>query len=178
MSYSFIKPKKKPILNLFAKIWILFFFLCAGIIFSVYTFASTRLAMMNAQIALKQQEAINYQAKIVEYNELFVLFTQRKDLALQIVGERGKNDLIDALIKNILTSITQTKIQLESMFFSKSSLELRGITPTKAMFSLHIQTKLKSIFDETYTAFYPIEGGKFKFISISKTNYEEAQNER
>lgn len=175
MTYSFTKPKIKPPLSLFTKIWIMFFIVCVGIIFSVYSFTNTRLLLMNAQLENKKQEAINLQQKTIENDELFVLLTERKNLALQIVGDEGKNVKIEKVIRNLLGFVIQSgSIRLEYMFMNKNALELKGVTPTKDMFSLLIQTPLKSIFDESSTIFYPLENGWFKFVNINKVlNNEE-----
>lgn len=175
MSYSFIRPRIKPAISLFTKIWVLFSVVCIGIIFSVYSFTTTRLLFMNAQIESKKQEATSLQQKTIENDELFVLLTERKNIAL---GEESKNVQIEKVVRNLLDFVVKSgSIRLESMFINKNALELKGVTPTKDMFSLLIQTPLKSIFDESSTTYYPLDNGWFKFISINKNlnNGEEKQ---
>ena len=59
-------------------------------------------------------------------------------------------------------------IRLESMNMNKNSLDIRGVTPTKEMFLLLVQTPLKSTFDTNSVNFYPLSNGWYKFVSINK----------
>lgn len=174
MMYSFIKPQIKPLISLFTKIWVLFFTLCVGVIFSVYSFANARLLVMNAQISAKKDEASALQEGIRQNDGLFDLLTQRKDLSLTIIGERGSNAQVEKVIKNLFGFVIESNsIRLEHMYMSDSTLELKGITPSKELFGLLIQTPLKSIFDESVVSYYPLKNGWFKFNSINTSVRED-----
>lgn len=174
MTYSFIKPQIKPLISLFTKIWVLFFTLCMGIIFSIYSFANTKLLVMNTQIAAKKEEIAAFQEGIRQNDSLFDLLTQRKDLSLQIIGEHGSNAQIEKVIKNLFGFVIESgSIRLEHMYMNEDTLELKGITPTKELFALLIQTPLKSIFDECTVSFYPLKNGWFKFTSTNKSARED-----
>ena len=174
MTYSFIKPQIKPIVSLFTRIWVLFFTLCLGVIFSIYSFANARLLVMNAQISAKKEEAIALQEGIRQNDGLFDLLTQRKDLSLQIIGERGSNAQIEKIIKNLFGFVIESNsIRLEHMYMSEDTLRLKGITPSKEIFALLIQTPLKSIFDECSVSYYPLKNGWFKFTSINTSVRED-----
>lgn len=174
MTYSFIKPQIKPLISLFTKIWVLFFTLCVGVIFSVYSFANARLLVMNAQISAKKDEASALQEGIRQNDGLFDLLTQRKDLSLTIIGERGSNAQVEKVIKNLFGFVIESNsIRLEHMYMSDSTLELKGITPSKELFGLLIQTPLKSIFDESVVSYYPLKNGWFKFNSINTSVRED-----
>lgn len=174
MTYSFIKPQIKPLISLFTKIWVLFFTVCVGVIFSIYSFANNRFLVMSAQIAAKKEDAIALQEGIRQNDGMFELLTQRKDLSLSILGANGTNAQIEKVIKNLFGFVLETgSIRLEHLYMSKDTLELKGITPTKELFALLIQTPLKSIFDESVVSYYPLKNGWFKFTSINKSNRED-----
>lgn len=174
MMYSFIKPQIKPLISLFTKIWVLFFTLCVGVIFSVYSFANARLLVMNAQISAKKDEAAALQEGIRQNDGLFDLLTQRKDLSLTIIGERGSNAQVEKVIKNLFGFVIESNsIRLEHMYMSDDTLELKGITPSKELFGLLIQTPLKSIFDESMVSYYPLKNGWFKFNSTNTSVRED-----
>ena len=59
-------------------------------------------------------------------------------------------------------------IKLDYILYDNNSLKLRGVTPTKEMFTLLVETPLKSIFDESYTDFYKLENGWFIFANTNK----------
>lgn len=174
MTYSFIKPQIKPLVSVFTKIWVLFFTLCIGIIFSIYSFANARLLVMNTQIAAKKEEVAAFHEGIRQNDGLFDLLTQRKDLSLQIIGKQGSNAQIEKVIKNLFGFVVESgSIRLEHMYISEDTLQLKGITPTKELFALLIQTPLKSIFDECTVSFYPLKNGWFKFTSTNKSMRED-----
>ena len=176
MTYSFIKPNIKPLISLFTKIWMLFFAVCLGVIFSIYTFANTRVTAMKGQIESKKLEAIALQEGTTQNDALFELLTQRKDLSASITGEKGANEQVEKVLKNLLGFVIDSgSIRLEHLYMDDKRLELRGITPTREIFYLLIQTPLKSLFDKNEVSFYPLKNGWLKFSSI---NTIEESNER
>lgn len=176
MTYSFVRPRIKPLISLFTKIWVLFFAVCLGVIFTIYSFANARVMSMRAQVENKKLEAVALQEGIAQNDALFELLTQRKDLSLSITGERGSNEQIEKVMKNLLGFVIDSNsIRLEHLYMDKKKLELKGITPTREIFSLLIQTPLKSIFDKSEVSFYPLANGWLKFTSI---NTIEENNER
>lgn len=176
MTYSFIRPHIKPLISLFTKIWVLFFAVCLGVIFSIYSFANARVVAMKGQIESKRLEAVALQEGITQNDALFDLLTQRKDLSISITGERGANEQIEKVVKNLLGFVIDSNsVRLEHLYMDSKSLKLTGITPTREIFYLLIQTPLKSIFDTSEVSFYPLKNGWLKFTN---TNTIEENNER
>ena len=64
MTYSFVRPRIKPLVSLFTKIWVLFFAVCLGVIFTIYSFANARVMSMRAQVENKKLEAVALQEGI------------------------------------------------------------------------------------------------------------------
>ena len=173
MTYSFIEPKIKPLISLFTKIWIVFFAVCLGIIISIYSFANTRLNILNAQIKEKVAQTQSFHQQTRDNDALFELLTSRKNLAIAFVGAQGANANLEKVVKNLLDFIVNSNsIKLEYMYLDGTALELRGITPTKELFTLLIQTPLKSIFDTSSVNFFPLENGWFKFVNINEMRGE------
>lgn len=179
MIYSFIKPQIKPLISLFTKIWVLFFMVCMGVIFSIYSFANNRLLVMNSQIVAKKENSIALQEGIRQNDALFDLLTQRKNLSFQILGANGSNAQIEKVLKNLFGFVLDTgSIRLEHLYMNEDTLILKGITPTKELFSLLIQTPLKSIFDESVVSYYPLRNGWYKFTSTNKSDREDDYGKR
>ena len=63
--------------------------------------------------------------------------------------------------------ITLTRAELE-----EKSLILYGITPNKDTYEYMLHAPLRSIFNRTYTSFYPIENGWYRFVSSNYLDEE------
>jgi len=60
------------------------------------------------------------------------------------------------------------RITLSEAKLLKKGLILYGITPNKDVYNFMLEAPLRSIFQETYSSFYPTEKGWLRFVS---TNY-------
>lgn len=176
MTYSFIKPNIKPLFSLFTKIWVIFFAVCLGVIFSVYSFASNRVMIMNAQIESKKQSSEELVNSAYAHDDTYALLSKRAEISASILGQSGANAQLEKVINNLLGFvISSNSIKLESMNLAEKSLEIKGITPTKELFLLLIQTPLRSIFDKHQVSFYPAANGWFKFSSLNTINEDESE---
>lgn len=174
MTYSFTKPRIKPPFSLFAHVWFLFYAFTLVLIMGLYFFVLSSSLIMNVQLESERTRANSMNAKIKENNAVFELLSTRKNLALQLIGEGGNNEKTHLMIKNIFDFVIHSGgVQLESVIIDHNSLELRGISPTKEMYILLIQTPLRSIFNESEVNFYPLANGWFKFVNLNKSTNEE-----
>ncbi|WP_348518918.1 hypothetical protein [Campylobacter sp. CCS1377] len=169
MTYSFVKPKIKPVFSLFLRIWMVFFFFGAGFIVFIYLFIYIKTSFILSNIEQKKQELITIQNSIDENEKLFVLLSDQKGLALSINGKEGDNEKLRYDIANLFDLIVKTNgIKLDELNINRHYLRLSGITPTKEMFSLLIETPLKSVFDESKTSFYRLKNGWYRFVSVNE----------
>lgn len=176
MNYSFIKPHIKPLISLFTKIWVLFFAVCFGVIFSVHSFASNRVMMMNAQIESKKQSSEELVNSAYAHDDTYTLLSKRAEISASILGADGANAQLEKVVNNLLGFvINSNSIKLETMLLHEKSLEITGVTPTKELFLLLIQTPLRSIFDKHQVSFYPAANGWFKFFSKNEIDDGEGE---
>ncbi|TQR29360.1 hypothetical protein DMB92_08335 [Campylobacter sp. MIT 99-7217] len=170
MSYSFIKPKLKSALSLLTKIWLIFFIGALGFIVLVYFFLATRYLLTSSELSEKKEELVKMQEKTLQNEESFRTLSQRKNIALKIRGKDGSNEIeINRVLNNLFSIVISSgSIRLNELEMNENSLKISGVTPTKEMFSLLIQTPLKSTFDESRTTFYPLQNGWYGFLSINK----------
>lgn len=169
MTYSLIKPKLKPILSGFAKIWLCFYILCLGLLTALYFVVATKTLLTNNDTENKRKELAIMQDRILKNDKDFEILTHRKNLGLEIIGAEGNNTKAMQVVMNLFDFVLKSgSIRLESMNMNKNSLDIRGVTPTKEMFLLLVQTPLKSTFDTNSVNFYPLSNGWYKFVSINK----------
>lgn len=170
MTYSFIRPKLKPVLSLFAKIWTLFFLSAFIFIVVAYFFLLTRYLLSESELRQKKEAVVQMNEQSRQAEELYAILNERKNIALSIVGKEGSNELAFKQILSNLFGIVigSGSIKLNELRMDASNLRITGITPTKEMFILLIQTPLQSTFDVSNTSFYPLKNGWFGFVSTNK----------
>ena len=163
LTYSFIKPKLKPILSLFSLIWI-----------SLIGFISVVCLIVNFSIKilsynLKEATNVN-QVSYDEYNRRIAIIKEHiKNLSEQqdeIESILATNQALKRSLQNIYDIVPDT-VTLDFVKLDKNSLEIRGRTPSKEAFTLLMEAPLKSIFTKTKTTFYQLPNGWLNFTSIS-----------
>ena len=89
---------------------------------------------------------------------------------LDNINKNYNNEVQQSLL-NLFTlipdQITITQIKLE-----EEKLTLKGITPTRELYSFLLQAPLRSIFTTSRVDFFPLPNGWFNFTSISVLNKE------
>ena len=173
-SYSFIKPQKKPILNLFNKIWI-FLIISVVLIFAAVNFAiAFKNQTLRNETQMLKQNIEQTKQRINQADELAELLKQRRDVAAQIASS---NALLKQSVRNLLDLVPQS-ITLEKISMDENSLVVKGTTPSRDVFNMLLATPLKSIFSTSNTSFYQLPNGWLNFISTNKTDNYEGQNEQ
>ncbi len=168
MTYSFIKPRKKPIFTLFDKIWLGLFSFGIFFIFAIYFLYLTKIALTHNLIEEQKEQVLQFQNKTQENGQLYNILLEQSEIANTFYTQ---NQAFKNSLKNLFDIIVKTDgITLESVEQEKNSLKLIGVTPTKEMFALLLETPLKSIFDQSFTTYYRLNNGWYRFISISKQN--------
>ncbi len=166
MTYSFIQPRKKPILSLFDKIWLGLFGFSILFILTIYFIYVIKIALVNSSIDDKKQQTLKFQNEITQYNELYEILLEQSQIAKNF---NTQNQILKQSLKNLFDIVIKTdNITLQSVEQEEDSLKLIGVTPTKEMFTLLLETPLKSIFDQSSTTYYRLDNGWYRFVSISK----------
>ena len=75
-------------------------------------------------------------------------------------------------IKNLF-DLVPDRIVLSEADLKERSLVLYGITPNKEVYEFLLQAPLRSIFHRTYSSFYPMENGWYRFVSTNFLEDEE-----
>ncbi|MFQ6341899.1 hypothetical protein [Campylobacter sp. VTCC 70190] len=166
MTYSFIQPRKKPVITLFDKIWLGLFGFSVIFILLIYFVYAIKIALINSSIDNEKQEIITLQNQTGENDKLYEILFDQSQIAKNF---NTQNQIIKESLKNLFDIIVKTdSITLESLEQEDYSLKLIGVTPTREMFALLLETPLKSIFDESNTSYYRLNNGWYRFVSISK----------
>lgn len=130
------------------------------LLFSDNKFKNQKLQMLtkNEQI---QRDIKTTKAKIA--------FIQKQSSVAQHIFTR--NSVLKDSIKNLFDLIPNT-ITLSEAQIMNNALILTGITPNQDVYNFMLQAPLRSIFNKTYSSFYPAQNGWLNFVS---TNYLEEE---
>lgn len=165
MTYSFTSPKYRPFFSLLDRIWLILFGFGIVFIFIVFITYSAKISFSASRIEDKKQEAILTQQKIKQNNELYEILLKQGQIALNYKTE---NQNIKSSLQNLLDMTLKTgSISFDSLEQDAYTLKLTGMSPTKEMFIMLLETPLKSIFDESHTSYYKLDNGWYRFTSIN-----------
>jgi hypothetical protein len=89
-------------------------------------------------------------------------------IAEQVMTE---NTVMKESIRNLFDLVPDT-ITLSRAELDEKSLILYGITPNKDTYEYMLHAPLRSIFNRTYTSFYPAENGWYRFVSSNYLDEE------
>jgi hypothetical protein len=164
MKYSYIKPRKKTPFTQEVQLLFIFFTITIFMLFSTYLFLLYKdysFIKDQKQMQVQQEQLIK---NINQMKEKIAYIQKQKALAEQIFTQ---NTVLKDSIANLFDLVPQ-RITLSEAKLLKNGLILYGITPNKDVYNFMLQAPLRSIFQKTYSSFYPTENGWLYFVS---TNY-------
>ncbi|WP_457743475.1 hypothetical protein [Sulfurimonas sp.] len=164
MKYSYITPRKKSpftqevqlLVSFFSITIIMLFGTYLFLLYKDYNFQKDKNELLTTQVKLKKNIAL-MQTKIKYINK-------QEAFAQKI---QTQNTVLKDSISNLFDLVPQ-RITLSQAKLLKNGLILYGVTPNKDIYNFMLQAPLRSIFQETYSSFYPAKNGWLNFVS---TNY-------
>lgn len=164
MKYSFIAPRSKQIISSEMRLALFFFGVNIAMMSIAYLFLVYKTAIFkekHASFATNIQQ-LDHSTRTLE-EKIVTIETEVKKHE-QISTD---NTVMAESIHNIF-DLAPDSITLMRAELDEKSLILYGISPNKDTYNFMLEAPLKSIFHRTYTSFYPIENGWYRFVS---TNY-------
>jgi len=173
MSYSYIKPQSKSPVSAELKLLLTFFSITIFMLLSTYLFLLFKdytFAQTKVEIAQKNSElktTLNEMDKQIKHID-----------AQHILSEKiyTQNSVLKDSIANLFDLVPE-RITLSEANLLKNGLILYGITPNKDVYNFMLQAPLRSIFHKTYSSFYPMSNGWYRFVSTNYMDKEESLNE-
>ncbi|EAK0414281.1 hypothetical protein YY92_06025, partial [Campylobacter fetus] len=145
MSYSFIKPKLKPIFSIFSKIWI------AAILIVTFSLVCADLFIKFETYSLKKQN----DEKQIRYDKIFAQISNLKSEMKTLMVQRdaaldiySSNNILKKSLHNLFDLVPDA-ITLNDVYIDTNSLIVKGLTPTKDVYKLLLEAPLKSIFNSS-----------------------------
>lgn len=170
MKHSFIAPRSKRLVSSELRM-VLFFFTVSIVMllgaylflwYKTYDFRQERV-LMSAKTAALEHSVQAIEQKISHIEEE-AKFSEQVTTGNTVMKESIRN-----LFDLVPDTITLSRAELD-----ETSLILYGMTPNKDTYEYMLHAPLRSIFHRTYTSFYPIENGWYRFVS---SNFLDDENE-
>lgn len=164
MKYSFITPRSKRIISGEMRLALFFFGVNIAMMSLAYLFLAYKTAIFK-----ENHTSFSSNMKKLE-SSTYTLEEKIATIEIEIKKHEQistDNTVMAESIHNIF-DLTPDNITLMRAELEEKSLILYGITPNKDTYNFMLEAPLKSIFNRTYTSFYPIENGWYRFVS---TNY-------
>ena len=164
MKYSYIQARKKTPFTEDVQLVIAFFSITIimllttyiFLLYKDYNFQKDKNHILSTQVELKKS--------IVDMKEKIAFVKTQEALGAKVYTQ---NSVLKDSIANLFDLVPQ-RITLSQAKLLKNGLILYGITPNKDVYNFMLQAPLRSIFQETYSSFYPTKNGWLRFVS---TNY-------
>jgi len=164
LSYSFIKPRKKYLLEGDSKFWLLFIFTSIFIMIAFTFFLKMKTSELEEIANLAQKKELEAKESINNLNKKVEFINMQKEKANSIYSS---NLLLRDSIKNLF-DLVPDQITLDKVQMNKKELIINGSTPSKDIYNFLLLAQLKSIFTKNETTFYMLPNGWFKFVSVNK----------
>ncbi len=169
MKYSYIKPRKKTpfttdvqlILTFFSITLIMLLTTYAFLLFKDYSFSKERKELVKSRLALEKN--------IEDMDNKIAYIKKQKEVAQKV---HTQNMVLKDSIANLFDLVPE-RITLSRAELLKNGLILYGVTPNKDVYNFMLQAPLRSIFQKTYTSFYPAQNGWLQFVSTNYINEDE-----
>lgn len=169
MQYSFTKARKKELISAELKLVLFFFGVTLFMLFSTYLFLAYKNFDFTNEMARLDATSQELNQSIVQMQSQIVFIETEVSRAEQVFTA---NTVLKESIKNLF-DLVPDRITLSQAELKDDALILYGVTPNKEVYEFLLQAPLRSIFHRTYSSFYPIENGWYRFVSTNYLDDEE-----
>lgn len=169
MKLSFIKPKKKSLLRPNTKAWSITFIasFLLMLIFELVLYFKGSLMLSDTSSYMQNREEII--KEIIKIDDQIAILEAKREFAQEIIDQ---NRLLNESITNLFALIPD-QITLHSVDIQKKMLVLKGVTPSKEVYTYLLSVPLKSVFSESTVNFYQTSDSWYNFVSVNRIKEEE-----
>ncbi len=164
MRYSYISPRNKSAISHEVILMLTFFTITILMLVLTYTFLLYKDFAFTNTITSVIEKRTELQKNVEEMKSQIAYIQKQKQFAQGILTH---NSVLKDSIANLFDLIPE-RITLSEAKLMKNGLILYGITPSKDVYNFMLHAPLRSIFNRTYSSFYPASNGWLRFVS---TNY-------
>lgn len=163
MRFSFTKARPKKLVSNELKLVMFFFGVTLFMLLSTYALLAYKTYSFSQAITAYDNKAFELNATIATMNAQIAFIEKEAALSEKVMTS---NVVLKESIKNLFDLVPE-RITLSRAELKKDSLVLYGVTPNKEIYEFMLQAPLRSIFHKTYSSFYPLENGWYRFVSTN-----------
>ncbi|WP_295052936.1 hypothetical protein [Sulfuricurvum sp.] len=171
MNHSFITPRPKRLISGDLRLVLFFFTVTIAMVVGTYAFLEYKMydfVHERKTLALREK---TLKHSIEQMEEQIKTIEKEAKIVEQVTtGNTVMKESIRNLFDLVPEDITLSRAELE-----EKSLILYGTTPNKDTYEYMLHAPLRSIFNRTYTSFYPIENGWYRFVSSNYLDDETVE---
>lgn len=169
MKYSYITPRRKSAISHEVILMLTFFTITILMLVLTYTFLLYKDFAFTNTIASVIEKRTELEKNVEKMKSQITYIQKQKQFAQGILTH---NSVLKDSIANLFDLIPQ-RITLSEAKLMKNGLILYGITPSKDVYNFMLHAPLRSIFNRTYSSFYPASNGWLRFVSTNYSDEEE-----
>jgi len=169
VKHSFIAPRPKRIISGELRLVLFFFIVTILMLVGTYLFLGYKTFQFSHERTSIAQKEISLRESIVHMEEQIKTIDAEVKIAEKITTD---NTVMKESIRNLF-DLVPDEITLDRAELEVSSLILYGTTPNKDTYEYMLHAPLRSIFHRTYSSFYPVGNGWYRFVS---SNYLDDEN--
>ncbi|MDX1294934.1 MAG: hypothetical protein R3302_01620 [Sulfurimonadaceae bacterium] len=169
MRNSFIRPRPKHLVSPELRLVLFFFGVTLFMLMTTYLFLAYKQYDFDTQMAEMNQKSWDLNSSIAAMDTQIAFIERESAKAEQVFTS---NTVMKESIKNLF-DLVPDRIVLSEAQMKNDSLVLYGITPNKEVYEFMLHAPLRSIFHRTYSSFYPMENGWYRFVSSNFLDDEE-----
>ena len=171
MNHSFITPRPKRLISGELRLVLFFFIVTILMLIGTYLFLKYKTySFVHERESVAQHQA-TLNKSIKEMEEEIKTVEAEVKIADQVTTD---NTVMKESIRNLF-DLVPDDITLDRAELDASSLVLYGMTPNKDTYEYMLHAPLRSIFNRTYTSFYPVENGWYRFVSSNYLDNDTAE---
>jgi len=171
MKYSYIKPHKKTPLTEDVQLVLIFFAITLFMLFATYAFLFFKNYSYTQERIRLNNEKTTLEKNIKNMEQKIAYINKQVAVAQKV---HTQNMVLKDSMTNLFDLVPQ-RITLSRAELLKNGLILYGITPSKDVYNFMLQAPLHSIFQQSYTSFYPAQNGWLHFVSKNYINEDESE---
>jgi len=169
MRHSFTKARRKSLVTPELRLVLFFFGMTLLMLISTYGFLSYQ-SFNYEQKRGESRVHIEEMQQEIEAFDTEIAFINKEHMRSEQVFTA--NTVLKESIKNLFDLVPE-RITLTQANMQKNALILYGVTPNKDVYEFMLHAPLRSIFHRSYSSFYPLENGWYRFVSTNYLDEEE-----
>jgi hypothetical protein len=171
VNHSFIAPRPKRLISGELRLVLFFFLVTIMMLIGTYTFLVFKTYSFINERQSVAQEQLTLNGSIKKMEEEIKTVESEAKIADQITTD---NTVMKESIRNLF-DLVPDDITLDRAELDSESLILYGMTPNKDTYEYMLHAPLRSIFHRTYTSFYPVDNGWYRFVSSNYLDTDTAE---